>query len=31
MLGRPPTSEELDAMVKAILEGKEPVSGAGKS
>jgi protein-disulfide isomerase len=30
-LGHPPTAEELDAMIKAVLAGKEPVSGAGKS
>jgi protein-disulfide isomerase len=30
-LARPPTDEELDAMVKAVLAGKEPVSGARKS
>jgi len=30
-LGRPPSEQELDAMVKAVLAGKEPVSGAGKS
>jgi protein-disulfide isomerase len=29
-LGRPPTAEELDGMVKAILAGKSPVPG-GKS
>jgi protein-disulfide isomerase len=30
-LGHPPTEKELDEMVKAVLAGKEPVSGAGKS
>ena len=30
-LGHPPSEQELDAMVKAVLAGKEPVSGAGKS
>jgi protein-disulfide isomerase len=29
-LGRPPSVEELDRMVKAILAGKSPVSDAGK-
>jgi protein-disulfide isomerase len=27
MLGRPPTADELDAMVKAVLSGKSPVAG----
>jgi protein-disulfide isomerase len=31
MLGGPPTAEELDAMVKAVLAGKSPVSGAQTS
>jgi protein-disulfide isomerase len=30
-LGHPPSEEELDAMVKAVLAGKQPVSGARKS
>jgi protein-disulfide isomerase len=30
-LGNPPSEKELDEMVKAVLAGKEPVSGAGKS
>jgi predicted TIM-barrel enzyme len=30
-LGHPPSEEELEAMVKAVLAGKEPVSGARKS
>ena len=30
-LGHPPSEQELDAMVKAVLAGKEPVSGAGES
>lgn len=29
-LGRPPSSEELDAMVKAVLAGKSPVSEDGR-
>jgi protein-disulfide isomerase len=29
-LGRPPSAEELDAMVKAILAGKSPVTPNGK-
>jgi len=29
--GNPPTEKELDEMVKAVLAGKEPVSGAGRS
>jgi NhaA family Na+:H+ antiporter len=29
--GNPPTEKELDEMVKAVLAGKEPVSGARKS
>jgi protein-disulfide isomerase len=31
MLGRPPTAAELDAMVKAVLAGKEPVQGGRRS
>jgi protein-disulfide isomerase len=30
-LGNPPTEQELDRMVKAVLAGKDPVPGAGKS
>jgi NhaA family Na+:H+ antiporter len=30
-VGRPPSAEELDAMVKAILAGKSPVEGNQKS
>jgi protein-disulfide isomerase len=31
MLGEPPTAEELDAMVKAVLAGKNPISAIHKS
>jgi protein-disulfide isomerase len=31
MLGRPPTAEELDTMVKAVLAGKKPIAGGAKS
>lgn len=31
LLGRPPSIEELDAMVRAVLAGKDPFSGAQKS
>jgi protein-disulfide isomerase len=30
-LGHPPSEKELDAMVRAVLAGKDPVSGAGNS
>lgn len=30
-LGHPPIERELNAMVKAVLAGKDPVSGARKS
>jgi protein-disulfide isomerase len=30
-LAHPPSEEELDAMVKAVLAGKDPISGASRS